>query len=121
LIAAGCATSTAVLARVGSVVVLLSGTTNYSRALASHVLGLGASDACTSVGTIRLEKVLPPASITTFTSIPAGSHTCEMVPGPMPLPIMRPYVVANVWWHLLTFNVGVIPFLVAVLSLLARG
>lgn len=107
MITASCASTSAVLARVGSVVVLLSRASYNSSTLAGHVFSLGTSNASASIGAIRLEEVLPPTSIAVVTSVVKSCYPLKLIPVPLPNPIVRIQVVANVWWHLLSFYIRV--------------
>ena len=100
--------TSAVLAGVGSVVVLLSRATYNGSAIAGHVFSLGTKNASASIAALRLDEVLPPASIAVVTSVVKSCYPHKMIPVPMPMPPVRMHVVTNVWWHLLSFYVRVI-------------
>ena len=121
MIAASSASTSAILARVCAVVVLLSRTSNYSCALAGHVSSLAASNASAGVCAIRLKEVLPPAIIAVVAPVVKCCNSLVLIPVPLPNPVIWPLVVANVWRHLRSFYVWMIRLVVIVLSMLARS
>lgn len=113
--------TSAILACIGSIIVLLSGAVDYRSTLTSCVFCLAAASTGTAVRSIRLVEILPPAAIAVVTLVVQCGHTLELLPIPLPKPEIRFNIVANVWWHGLAFYVRVIRLEVIILCILTRS